>query len=220
VPSALTCTLAQAINAANTANGVMPTAYGSSTPDGDCPGGVAGSNTIVINVPTVTLTTIDNYWYGPNALPPIASTILILGDGQVTTIRAVHTGDPKPATANAFRLFYVSGGMELHAGALTIVDLVLQGGYAKGGDSGQGGGGAGMGGAIFNQGYLSLKYVSLIGNTAQGGATNLLLDRNGGGGMGQDGGLVNGGGFGGTLALTTAAGVRLQWRSAPGGDGG
>jgi hypothetical protein len=54
-----------------------------------------------------------------------------LAIGQVTTLRAVHTGDPTPATANAFRLFCVSGGMELPAGSLTIVNAVLQGGYAR-----------------------------------------------------------------------------------------
>src|SRR5262249_18445256 len=147
----------------------------------------AGSNTIAVYIPTVTLTTIDNYWYGPNALPPIASTILIWCIGYATTIRAVHTGDPTPTTANAFRLFYVSGGMELPAGSLTILNAVLQGGYAKGGDSGAGGGGAGMGGAIFNQGTLTLRSVSLIDNAAQGGLAGVLsVSAGGGGGMGED----------------------------------
>jgi hypothetical protein len=198
-PDATTCTLAQAINAANAHNFLDPELYGSLTPAGNCPGAGIGTNLIGISIPTITLTTIDNYWYGPNALPPIASNIFILPTTYFTTIRAVHTGDPTPTTANAFRLFYVSGGLSgLPAGALTLGDLVLQGGYAKGGDSGSGGGGAGMGGAIFNQGYLSLKYVSLIGNTARGG-TATGGDVNGGGGMGQDGISDNGGGFGGAL---------------------
>lgn len=198
-PSDVTCTLAQAINAANFANGIDPASYGSSTPTGYCPYAGGGTNTIAIYIPTITLTTIDNYWYGPNALPPIASTITILPIGQVTTIRAVHIGDPTPATANAFRFVYVSGGMELPAGSLTIYNAVLQGGYAKGGDSGYGGGGgAGMGGAIFNQGSVSLRNVTLIGNVAQGGSVS-GLDMGGGGGMGQDGGQSAGGGFGGPL---------------------
>src|SRR5262249_4631122 len=91
-PSDTTCTLAQAINAANVANGRNPASYGSSTPAGNCAAPASGPNTIAVYIPTVTLTTIDNYWYGPNALPPIASTIFIWCIGQVTTIRAVHTG--------------------------------------------------------------------------------------------------------------------------------
>src|SRR5580765_4164885 len=91
-PDANTCTLAQAINAANDANGVAPASYGSATPAGNCALPAAGPNLIAVYIPTVTLTTIDNYWYGPNALPPIASTIVFLAIGQVTTLRAVHTG--------------------------------------------------------------------------------------------------------------------------------
>ena len=58
-PDANTCTLAQAINAANAANAVDPASYGSSTPADD-----SGGQTIAVYIPTVTLTTIDNYWYG------------------------------------------------------------------------------------------------------------------------------------------------------------
>jgi hypothetical protein len=171
-----TCTLAQAIAEANAANGIDITTIGSATTDvGTCTAeGTSGFNLIFIDVPdnTITLSGIDNYWYGPNALPPIASTMTITNDLFTPIMRliAVHTGDPTPPTANAFRFFYVSGGLsgELPAGSLTLINTVLQGGYAKGGDSDAGGGGAGMGGAIFNQGSLTLTDVSLIGNTAQG----------------------------------------------------
>jgi hypothetical protein len=219
-PGANTCTLAQAINAANAANGVDPASYGSGTPAGNCAAPAGGPNLIAVYIPTVTLTSIDNYWYGANALPPIASTIFILGNGQVTTIRAVHTGDPKPATANAFRLFYVSGGMELPLGSLTMINVVLQGGYAKGGDSDKGGGGAGMGGAIFNQGSLSLRGVSLIGNVTQGGTSsgNFLSVANAGGGIGQDGTFA-GGGFGGALGASYG-GTYLGGGGGAGGGGG
>ncbi|GAA0706511.1 hypothetical protein GCM10009105_04640 [Dokdonella soli] len=197
-PTATTCTLAQAINAANASNGVSASAVGSSTPVGNCAGALSGPNTISIsNLPTITLTAIDNYWYGPNALPPIASPVVISASGDVATILAVHAGDPTPVTANAFRFFYVSGGMELPMGSLTLVNVVLRGGYAKGGDSGHGGGGAGMGGAIFNQGTLTLSHVALIGNTAQGGTAGSGTSL-GGGGMGQDGARA-GGGFGGSI---------------------
>jgi hypothetical protein len=229
-PSGTTCTLAQAINAANAANGFAAANYGSSTPAGNCAGAVAGANTIQLDgVATVTLTTIDNYWYGPNALPPIASAISIIGMGQVTTIRAVHAGDPVPTTANAFRLLYVSGGLEIPVNAasapsLTITNAVLQGGYAKGGDSRTGGGGAGMGGAIFNQGSVTLRNVLLIGNTAQGGAVNVSLSAavSGGGGMGQDADNSHGGGFGGDLGNSYggSGGFTLLGYGGAGGGGG
>jgi hypothetical protein len=228
--SGTSCTLAQAINTANVANGFTQASYGSSTPAGNCTGAAAGANTIELTgVATITLTTIDNYWYGPNALPPIASAISIIGVGQVTTIRAVHTGDPTPTTVNAFRLFYVSGGLELAVNAasppsLTIINAVLQGGYAKGGDSRTGGGGAGMGGAIFNQGSLTLRNVVLIGNAAQGGAVNVSLSAavSGGGGMGQDADNSHGGGFGGDLGNSYggSGGFTLLGYGGAGGGGG
>ena len=225
------CSLAQAINAANIANmpsGATPAVYGSATDTGSCSGATTNSsadstNTILItNTPTIPLTSIDNYWYGPNALPPIASSIEI--DGGGTTLIAQHTGDPTPATANAFRFFYVSGGMELPAGSLTLYDLVLQGGYAKGGDAGIGGGGAGLGGGIFNQGSLTLQSVSLIGNSAVGGTVGGGL-RGGGGGMGQDSGVPlyggwDGGGFGGSLgAAYGGAGAAPSVQGGGGGGG-
>lgn len=136
--SASTCTVAQAINAANGANSVNAASYGSITPAGNCSGAVAGQNVIVFNGwPTITLSGIDNYWYGPNALPPIASQIFIgaVSGYSGATLAASHTGDPTPTTANAFRFFYVSGGLagELPAGKLILSGLTLKAGYAKGG---------------------------------------------------------------------------------------
>ncbi|HEX3125633.1 MAG TPA: choice-of-anchor Q domain-containing protein [Rhodanobacteraceae bacterium] len=213
-PTSSTCTLAQAIGLANAVNGVSASALGSATTDfGTCfpaPLSQSGPYILVVIPPQITLTTIDNYWYGPNALPPIASNITIVPQSGILQLTASHTGDPTPATANAFRFFYVSGGLEFHAGSLTLDGTVLQGGYAKGGDSGAGGGGAGMGGAIFNQGYLGLSNVFLIGNAAQGGnvtcSSNCPSSALGGGGMGQDGQQLVGGGFG--------------WAAAPGTYGG
>src|SRR5437773_6166478 len=58
------------------------------------------ANTIVLNgSATYTLTNADNYWYGPNALPEIASPIIIEGNGA--TIER-DTNSP-----SVFRLFYV-----------------------------------------------------------------------------------------------------------------
>jgi hypothetical protein len=231
-PSSTTCTLAQGIAAANAANnaGVVGAAIGSATVElGICgnapPGATAGDNTLVVSVSPITLTTIDNYWYGANALPPIASPITIAHTTPILTLIASHTGDPAPATANAFRFFYISGGFtgELPGGALTLINATLRGGYAKGGDSGFGAGGAGMGGAIFNQGALALTNVSLIGNTAKGGSVignSLIL---GGGGIGQDapsGYPWIGGGFGGVLGASYGGGGGGGSPSYLGGGGG
>lgn len=132
-PSSTTCTLAQGIAAANAANnaGVVGAAIGSATVElGTCnnAGPTSGDNTLVVSVSPIMLTTIDNYWYGANALPPIASSITIAHTTPILTLIASHTGDPTPATANAFRFFYISGGFagELPGGALTLLNATLQ----------------------------------------------------------------------------------------------
>lgn len=134
----------------------------------------------------------DNFWYGPNALPPIAADISIEGNGAILQIvntnrlRFFYVGaNPVwPATTN-----YVTPG----AGKLTLRHLTLKGGLSAGGTGG--GGGAGMGGAVFNQGNLLLDSVTLCNNTARGGA---------GGGYGfayngPAGGGLGGNGFGGAV---------------------
>src|SRR5262249_17230463 len=73
---------------------------------------------------TYTLDTVDNYWYGPDGLPAISSSVIL--DGQGATLVRDSSGP-------AFRFFYVSGGMELAAGSLTLENLTLQGGLAQGG---------------------------------------------------------------------------------------
>src|SRR5262245_32423524 len=106
---------------------------------------------------------VDNFWYGPNALPAISSPITVQGHGA--TLNRTDTGT---TTADALRFFYVSGGLSgLAAGSLTLKNLTLQNGLAKGGDSMQGGG-MGVGGAIFAQGNVTLEGVTLRGNQAVG----------------------------------------------------
>jgi len=235
-PTVSTCTLAQAINAANAASNVNASGYGSNSGSGNCSAAADFSFDITFDAalpPTIVLDGIDNYWYGRNALPPIATDIHIIGADAGTTLQAVHTGDPTPDAAHAFRFFYVSGGLDgqIHdnaaqpvAGTLTLENIVLQGGYTKGGNSRFGGGGAGMGGAIFNQGTLKLFDVALIGNVAQGGGYDPLGPATlyAGGGMGQDaqsGGV--GGGFGGSLgAIYGSLGGDGTGLSGQGGSGG
>jgi hypothetical protein len=114
--------------------------------------GAAGPDTVVLGSGcTYLLDTWRSGWYGPTALPPIASDITIEGHG------AVIARDP---SASPFRLFFVGADpadastpsyVSPGAGVLTLRDVTLTGGLANGGDALRGGGGAGMGGAIFNQ---------------------------------------------------------------------
>ena len=167
-------------------------------------------------------------WYGPNALPAIASAITIEGDGA-TIERSSAGGTPM------FRLFYVGADptrpstadyTSPGAGDLTLRNLTVRGGVAKGGDSGFGGGGAGLGGAVFNQGLLTLDGVTLTANTAQGGSAG-VNGAQGGGGIGTDALGDVGGGFGpGTFGgAVGGAGSLLDisagaFETAAGGGGG
>src|SRR4051794_3426611 len=100
---------------------------------------------------------IQNSWYGPNALPPIASTIVIEGNGA--------TIERRP-TLPLSRLFFVGadpmrnetdGYVSPGPGDLTLRNVTVRGGFAQGGSSRLGGGGAGMGGAIFSEGRLTIE---------------------------------------------------------------
>jgi hypothetical protein len=143
----------------------------------------------------------DNYWYGPNALPPIASDITIEGNGSTIARGGITINNPPPP----FRLFFVGanpvGGNRDYAtpgpGRLTLRDVTLAGGLAKGGDAAGGGGGAGMGGAIFSQGFLKIERSTLSGNAARGGnSAGQGTEPGGGGGIGHDAA----GGDGGAMA--------------------
>src|SRR5260370_14464552 len=104
----------------------------------------------------------------------------IVGNGA-TIERSTDPNTP------AFRLFYVSGGLELPAGTLTLQDLTLQNGRAQGGDGfASGGGGLGAGGAIFDQGTLVLTRMTLTDNEADGGKGGPGGGLGGGGGMSGD----------------------------------
>jgi hypothetical protein len=62
------------------------------------------NNTINLKKSTYDLTTINNFWYGPNGLPAISSNLTIHGKGA--TIE-------RDSAAMPFRLFYVYGGVRL-----------------------------------------------------------------------------------------------------------
>lgn len=148
-------------------------------------------------------------WYGPAALPAIAASITIQGNGATI---ARSSGSP------AFRLFFVgaspsaaatSGWTTPGAGSLTLENLTLSGGLAQGGDGGAGGGGGGLGagGAIYSQGTVVLSAVTLSGNEALGGSVDASNTKDGGGGIGAEAPAASndGGGFG--AGFTAPAGA-------------
>jgi hypothetical protein len=167
----------------------------------------AGPDTVVLGSGcTYLFDTWDNSWYGPNALPPIASDITIEGHG------AVIARDP---SASHFRLFFVGADpadastasyVSPGAGVLTLRDVTLTGGLANGGDALRGGGGAGMGGAIFNQGTVIVERSAIVRNSAQGGSATNPAAAAAGGGIGANSTATAGGGFGAVTSPTGGLG--------------
>jgi hypothetical protein len=157
-------------------------------------------------------------WYGPAALPAIASSVAIQGNGA-TISRSGAAGTP------AFRLFFVGANPSAAAtpswatpgaGTLALSNLTVAGGLAQGGNGGGGGGGGalGAGGAIYNQGTVLLSSVTLSGNSALGGSLASSGTGQGGGGMGQSATTNTGAGFGsGFVAPANAP------KGGAGGDG-
>jgi hypothetical protein len=200
------CTLRDALVVANEAsNPALDTGAepGGSGADGDCASAVSGAGspyTVVLQSgQTYALDAIDNYWFGPDGLPPISAGVTVEGNGATIDRSSVSVDD--------FRFFYVSGGLSgIPSGSLTLRDLTLSNGLAQGGGSeggtggnSGGGGGAGMGGAIFDQGALALEQVTLSGNEALGGSADDGTGGDGGGGVGSAGDSAGaGGGFGGS----------------------
>jgi hypothetical protein len=240
-PSASFCTLGQAIYAANLANNptdatpdfattIAPLSHSVATTVGigTCTGAAAGPNTIELSTyagQTITfgIDSPDNFWYGPNALPPIASTITIEGHGATLFIQN--------GTSPRLRFFFVGadaaspqtpGYNTPGPGDLTLHNLTLTGGRQEGGSGGTGAGGAGLGGAIYNQGTLTVSAVTLTGNTATGGSGgNGTLLSHGSGGMGENG-LADyaGGGMGGAVPSGTGETGNAAGPSNGGAGGG
>ncbi len=171
-----------------------------------------GEKLVRLHLPLSTL-------YGPAGLPTIESAIILEGGGA-TLMSAENLGaDP----AERGRIFNVAV-----SGKLTLRDLSLTNGLARGNDAPTVGG-AGMGGAIYNAGELVLERVALYGNTALGGnrgpsapagpLTNPMNDvvgggfGSGGGGAGLGGALFN---QGGKVTLTN---VTFHANAANGGLG-
>ena len=156
---------------------------------------------------TYTFDAASDFWFGPEAMV-VSSDVTIEGNGA-TIERSAGPGTPP------FRLFFVGADptnprtldyISPGAGDLTLRNLTLSGGLARGGSSTMGGGGAGLGGAIFNQGSVNLDAVTVTDNRAVGGASTGAAGEPGGGGIGEDAAAGRGGGFGGLMVSPGPAG--------------
>ena len=122
-------------------------------------------------------------------LPLIFHTVTIDG-GNNTIIDGGKTG----TAGSGFRVFFAGGGSEL-----TLLDITIANGAARGGaGAGSGGGGLGAGGALFvdSAGSATLTNVTFTDNDAFGGSRGGGASGGGGGGLGGNGGLRGGGGGG------------------------
>lgn len=160
---------------------------------------------------TIALTTVGDTRFGPAAFA-ITTEVTIQGSSGGRGITLLRDGAvPK------LRHFNVAAG-----GALTLENLTLKDGLARGGnggtnlsdDGGGGGGGAGLGGAIYSQGDVVVRASAFVGNSAVGGdggaGASSIVDNGGGGG---------GGGLGGNGG-TVPAGSGTEFRGDGGGGGG
>jgi hypothetical protein len=149
---------------------------------------------------TITLSLVGDSSAGPSALA-------VGAPGQLREITIDGSPAPGltvsgPAAATNLRLVIVLPG-----NGLTLEDLTLSGGQARGGNGGGGGGGAaGMGGAVFNEGTLTVRGCTFTANLALGGSGG---SGSGGGGGGLGGDAVGGhggppnGGAAGTFGVPT-----------------
>jgi hypothetical protein len=155
------CSLSEAIHSANSGSNV-----------GGYTGASVGTNTISLAPgATYNLATVDNAQFGRNGLPPITSTIVIEGRGAVIQRAGPFLGE--------FRFFEISRSGDILASAvpageghLTLRQVTLRNGLARGGCGA--GGGAGLGGAMYVRGTLLLEQSTLESNVAVGGSGILI----------------------------------------------
>lgn len=167
-------------------------------------------------------------------LPLLRNPHGLIIDGSNNGNGAITINGLSTSNTTGDRIFFSNS-----TGVVTLRNLNLVNGNARGGHgSSGGGGGAGPGGAIFvNQGSLILDNVSFAGNRAIGGNGGILLaGAGGGGGMGGNGGMPGtasvlaggGGGFGlgangggAEFALGAENGLAGRFEGgAAGGNGG
>jgi hypothetical protein len=145
---------------------------------------------------TFNFTLEDNATDGWNALPVITGTVTIIGNNDT-----IERTGPNPS-----RLFDVASG-----GSLTLQNVTLTGGWARGA------GASADGGAIYSAGTLRLSGVTVQGNRAQGAdGVGFQPDRL----TGRNGASAYGGGIfvaGGSVTLLNDT---LSGNNATGGNGG
>jgi Ca2+-binding RTX toxin-like protein len=178
---------------------------------------------------------------GPAAIPLSIVGDLSLGQSAFLITTAITIRGPmgesgltleRAAGAVPMRLFGVTP-----TGNLTIENLTLAKGLAKGGNGASlgGGGAAGLGGAVFNQGTLTIRNSTMSGSTAQGGdggpggswlstpwggGGGLAGDASGGSGGGPNSGAIAGFGGGGRGGDTFFVGRAGGFGGGGGGRGG
>lgn len=170
---------------------------------------------------TINLSDADDMTFGPSALVVTSNISIVGSDAPFLQISRDNSVDN-------LRLFYVTG-----EGNLSLRDITLTNGMARGGDgqsvdfSGGGGGGAGMGGAVFNEGSLTVFSSTFTGNQAVGGTGGNSVDNstaenggNGGDPNGGPGGSFDGGGGGGDGGFGGGGGGGGTGVEVPGGTGG
>ncbi|HEY7310781.1 MAG TPA: choice-of-anchor Q domain-containing protein [Gemmataceae bacterium] len=160
-----------------------------------------GANTITLTA-NITLNAVDNNTNGANSLPVIAinDNLTIAGQG-FTISRDTASGMP------AFRLFDVAGGA-----SLTLQNVTLQGGLAKGVGT------AADGGAVFDSGSLVLQNVSVQDNSAVGSAAAARTANQPNGRAGQN--AAGGGLYVTDGTVTLESGTNLSGNEVVGGAGG
>jgi hypothetical protein len=134
---------------------------------------------------------------------PGDDTITLVNDITITGVmKRLVNSNVVIQSADAINRKTISGGdlyrpLFIKSGTVTIQNLNISNGLAKGGDSDDGAPGAGMGGSIFiYDGNVNLKNISITNSTAVGG-DNLANNSGiyGGGGMFGNAGSYGGGGL-------------------------
>ncbi|NEZ04938.1 hypothetical protein G4Y73_12340 [Wenzhouxiangella sp. XN201] len=196
-----TCTLADAITAANLDNTF-----------GGCPAG-SGKDTLVIQEP-LTLS---------QELPRITSDLDMLGSFSSPITIIATSLDPGAQPKRHFHIGHSEGGSDTGP-TVGLFGLNLMGGIAEGGPGiDGGGGGAALGGSIFiDSGDVLIRSVTFENNEARGGdgsnRGSNATGAGGGGGMGGDGG-VGGDGLSGDPSATGGDGGSTAFGGGGGGGG-